>query len=197
MTVLMLRVVSQTLLQASPPLSKPRAGEQGRGFAVVADEVRQLAKGTSEATQEITVMIDIILKGSKNAVVDIDQAVSIVNDGVILIEQVGNSIQQLSLSTQNVGEKVYEVSNALREQDAASSEIARNTEQIAHMIESNSFSVQSIAEAALGLGESAASLTQSTQRFNSKSLDIASSFNLSENQRSESRMEALDQLRSI
>ncbi|MDH5258836.1 MAG: methyl-accepting chemotaxis protein, partial [Gammaproteobacteria bacterium] len=56
------------LLALNAAIEAARAGEQGRGFAVVADEVRTLASRTQEATLEIQTMIDLLQKGSADAV---------------------------------------------------------------------------------------------------------------------------------
>lgn len=160
-------IADQTnLLALNAAIEAARAGSHGRGFAVVADEVRQLAERTSNATNDITVMIDTMRKGAHQAVADIEETVASVTEGVSLVQQVGESVMKLSDSSQNVSNMVSIVSDALREQDAASSEIAFNAEQIAQMIESNSTTIQTIVESAAALQELALSLTLVTQRFN-------------------------------
>ena len=159
-------VADQTnLLALNAAIEAARAGEQGRGFAVVADEVRKLAERTTQSTHEITTMISSMQSSARDAVTCIEDAVANVNEGVILTKRVGESVSRLGASSHEVKGVIIDVSSALREQNAASNEIARNVEQIAQTIERNSGAVGEVAKAATELQQLANSLTDSARHF--------------------------------
>ena len=142
-----------------------RAGESGRGFAVVADEVRKLAERTSKSTQEISGMIDAIQGGTQNAVSSMNAGVSRVNNGVTLATRAGVSIHEIETNARQVVDTVAEISSSLREQSAASTEIARNVERIAQMAEENSAAVADNATTANQLERLSEGLEAEVRRF--------------------------------
>lgn len=142
-------IADQTnLLALNAAIEAARAGETGRGFAVVADEVRKLAERTAKATDEITGMVASIQKGTGRAVDTMNDGVTRVQEGVVLAGKAGASMDLIRAGASQVVNAVTDISSALREQGAASTDIARNVERIAQMAEQNSAAVRDTADTA-------------------------------------------------
>ncbi len=159
-------IADQTnLLALNAAIEAARAGEQGRGFAVVADEVRLLAQNTGKSTKEIAGMIDKIQAGVRETVESMRSGVSEVNEGVTMAGSAGSAIIEIRDSSSKVLSVVDQISFALREQSAATHDVARNVERSAQMAEQNNLSVQELLQTSNSLGELANSLQQEVRRF--------------------------------
>ena len=159
-------IADQTnLLALNAAIEAARAGEQGRGFAVVADEVRKLAERTKLSTQDIAAMIEAIRTGTMQAVESMVQGTVMVNEGMELVGNTGNSMETIHGSTDNVLAAIDGISTSLREQSYANNESAKSVENIAQMSERNHSAICDVVSSADQLQMLSEALRQSASRF--------------------------------
>ena len=159
-------IADQTnLLALNAAIEAARAGEQGRGFAVVADEVRKLAERTKLSTEDIASMIDIIRSGTMKAVESMAQGTIMVNEGMSLVSNTGESMMTIHSSTDTVLAAIDDISTSLREQSSANNEIARSVEGIAQMAEENLSAISDVVISAEQLRSLSLALKESAARF--------------------------------
>lgn len=110
-------------------------------------------------------MIDAIQSDTTIAVSSMKQGVLRVATGVEQAQLAGETISQVQQQSRQVVDAVSEITVALREQSAASTEIAQNVERIAQMAEENNAAASSNAETAGSLRNLAQTLSAAIARF--------------------------------
>lgn len=168
-------ITSQTsLLSLNASIEAARAGEAGRGFAVVAGEIQSLAGQTSEATVNITKLINDINTSiqevfrstnqmmennkSQNQAVetmaatfeDIEQCVSNIEEVSVDLE---NVVQELVHSNETIVNGINMISSVTQEVSARASETLEDTEKNTYVVEEVTDVVFAIYEKAKQLNE--------------------------------------------
>ena len=139
------------ILALNAAVEAARAGEQGRGFAVVASEVRSLAQRSAEAAREIKSLIS--------------ASVERVEQGTVLVDQAGETMQEVVASIRRVTDIVGEISAASIEQSAGVAQVGEAITQMDEATQRNSALVEESAAAAESLKLQARQLVDAVAFF--------------------------------
>ncbi|HFS8199214.1 TPA: methyl-accepting chemotaxis protein [Serratia marcescens] len=139
------------ILALNAAVEAARAGEQGRGFAVVAGEVRNLASRSAQAAKEIKLLID--------------ESVSRVKHGSVLVENSGATMQDIVRSVTRVTDIMGEIASASDEQSRGIEQVTQAVTQMDQVTQQNAALVEESASAATALEEQAITLADAVAVF--------------------------------
>jgi methyl-accepting chemotaxis protein len=139
------------ILALNAAVEAARAGEQGRGFAVVATEVRNLAQRSAAAAKEIKALIS--------------DSVEKVGVGSKLVEQAGQTMDEVVVSVKRVTDIMSEITAASQEQSAGIEQVNQAVTQMDEVTQQNAALVEQAAAAAESLEEQARTLAETVAVF--------------------------------
>lgn len=115
------------------------------GFAVVADEVRKLAERAASATKEIRTLVGDIQTSMADAVSAMDAGDREVENGVILTNKAGKSLNEILETIEEVKEQADLADKATLEMNKASDELVIAMESVSSVVEQNTASTEEMA----------------------------------------------------
>jgi methyl-accepting chemotaxis protein len=139
------------ILALNAAVEAARAGEQGRGFAVVASEVRSLAGRSAAAAREVKELIN--------------ASVANVEVGTRLVDQAGQTMQEIVTSVQRVSGIIEEITATSTEQSGDMQQVSVAVAELEQTTQQNAALVEESAAAAASMSEQAAVLGQLVGRF--------------------------------
>lgn len=141
------------LLAVNASIEAAKAGEQGKGFAVVAHEIKNLASQSKQSTLQVKSILNDIQNGINNAVMTAEQGNKVVEQGIILSQQAGDSIKELSESISDSAQSAVQIAATNQEQFIGMEQVAAAMENIKLAGSQNAESTKQLEFAARNLKE--------------------------------------------
>jgi methyl-accepting chemotaxis protein len=117
------------LLALNATIEAARAGTAGKGFAVVANEIKELAKQTSEATEDIKAKIAGVQNSTTGAVQNIETITTVIKEIGNTVASTAAAIEEQATVTKNVAGEIAQATAVVREvndQVAQTAAVARS-----------------------------------------------------------------------
>ena len=139
------------LLALNAAVEAARAGEQGRGFAVVAGEVRSLAQRSAAAAKEIKGLIK--------------DSVSKVEEGSRLVDESGQTLEEIVVASKKVSDIIAEIAAAGQEQASGIDQINKAITQLESVTQQNAALVEEAAAASESMANQSVGLQRLVGQF--------------------------------
>ncbi|HWI54531.1 MAG TPA: methyl-accepting chemotaxis protein [Desulfobacteria bacterium] len=169
-------IAEQTnLLALNAAIEAARAGEHGKGFAVVADEVRKLAERSGKATKEIALLISEIQSGTITAVDSMNVGTRDVEQGVILAEEAGASLQEIVKGVHLTGERIEKIMAVIKDILVNSYQVAEAMNNASAITEENSASTEEMTASAQEINSTIRTISNISQQTASTAEEVSAS----------------------
>lgn len=122
-----------SILALNASIQAELAGDAGRSFGVVAEEVERLAVRSTQATQQISVLIRNIQSEITEVIGAMESTNQEVGAGSSLANEAGDRLQEIEIVSERLSELIQSISLASKQQARGSETIARSMNDIANV----------------------------------------------------------------
>lgn len=154
------------LLALNATIEAARAGDAGKGFAVVATEIKELARQTSDSTEEIGSRIEAIQTSIKDAVDVINRITRVITDVNQLVASIAAAVEEQAITSREIAANVAEASDGMNEINQNVAESSSSAIEITTQIASVEVTSAELLEKSETMQKSAGEVRALSEEFN-------------------------------
>ncbi|MFZ5807474.1 MAG: methyl-accepting chemotaxis protein [Verrucomicrobiota bacterium] len=159
-------IADQTnLLALNATIEAASAGEAGKGFAVVANEVKELARQSSQASEQIAGQIRNVQTSTETSVKTIEEVSKIIQEVNQIAGNIASAMEEQSATTNEIFKTITGVSEASRSLAKNVQESAKGANEVSKNIQGVNSAAQESASGASQTHDNSSKLSQMASRL--------------------------------